>query len=273
MSLQVPAQLDDHDHDHLAALIHPRDVEDVSHVAGAAIEVAGEVVQEDLERKQSLFAEIEKHRRPDTIVTSNTSTMPLSSLTEGRTEAFKENFAITHFFNPPHIMRLLEIVRGEATTDETANSLRDFCDEKLGKEVRFCNDTPAMMANRIGVYLLFRAAAEAYEKGMNIEDVDSAIGKSLGFPKDGIFGLLDLVAAERARLATARAGSTPLLTPARRPAALLRHCWNPLLALKLVARRSRAPGQGIARGGDADQRAGDRDHQALVEHRLTHEPA
>ena len=121
-----------------------------------------EVVQEDLERKQSLFAEIEKHRRPDTIVTSNTSTMPLSSLTEGRTEAFKENFAITHFFNPPHIMRLLEIVRGEATTDETANSLRDFCDEKLGKEVRFCNDTPAMMANRIGVYLLFRAVAEAY---------------------------------------------------------------------------------------------------------------
>jgi 3-hydroxyacyl-CoA dehydrogenase len=152
-----------------------------------------EVIVERPEIKQALFAEIEKHRRPDTIVSSNTSTIPLSVLIEGRSDNFKQNFANTHFFNPPHIMRLLEIVRGPDTTDEVAETLRDFCDRKMGKDVRFCNDTPGMMANRIGVYLLFRAIAEAYEKNMPIEDVDAALGKPMGFPKDGIFGLLDLV--------------------------------------------------------------------------------
>jgi len=152
-----------------------------------------EVIIEDLGLKQKLFERIDSFRKPGTIVTSNTSTIPLHDLIEGRSGDFRKNFAITHFFNPPRFMRLLEMVSGKETSPEVTQTLNDFCDVRLGKNVIHCNDTPAFIANRIGTYFLFRAIAETIDKGLKIEDVDAVLGKPMGMPKDGVFGLLDLV--------------------------------------------------------------------------------
>ena len=152
-----------------------------------------EVIIENLEKKQELFADIERLRKPGSIVTSNTSTIPLRLLTEGRSDEFKEHFAITHFFNPPRFMQLLELISGPQTSHATKTLLREFCDLKLGKSVVDAKDTPGFIANRIGTYYLSRALLEAETFGMPIEVVDAVMGKPLGFPKDGVFGLVDLV--------------------------------------------------------------------------------
>lgn len=152
-----------------------------------------EVIIEDLGIKQRLFAQIDKMKKPGAIVTSNTSTIPLKDLIEGRSDDFKKSFAITHFFNPPRLMRLLELISGEHTAPEVTKTLRDFCDINLGKKVVECNDSPAFIANRIGTYFMFRTIVETLNRKMKVEDADAIVGKPLGFPKDGVFGLLDLV--------------------------------------------------------------------------------
>ena len=152
-----------------------------------------EVVVENIEVKRELYAKLETLKRPTAIVSSNTSTIPWKDLVDGRSDAFKASFLITHFFNPPRFMHLLEIVGGEHTPPELLEALCAFGDIRLGKNVIVCKDTPAFLANRIGIYYMFRAINESLDRNMPIDVADALLGTPIGFPKEGIFGLLDLV--------------------------------------------------------------------------------
>jgi len=152
-----------------------------------------EVVVEDLAVKQDLYKKIEAVRRDASVVSSNTSTLPLDRLTCGMTERFARDFLITHFFNPPRYMRLLEIVAGKNTRPDAARGISDFCDRRLGKGIVMCRDTPGFVANRIGSFWLQCAAVEAIDRKLSIEEADAVMGRPLGIPKTGLFGLLDLV--------------------------------------------------------------------------------
>lgn len=152
-----------------------------------------EVVLENLEIKQALYRKINEHRKPGSIVTSNTSTIPLKNLVDGMPDEFRRHFAVTHFFNPPRYMRLLELVAGPDTGSEVISTLRDFGDRALGKAVVDCKDTPGFIANRIGILWMGVAVRFAFEDGITVEEADAIIGKPMGIPKTGIFGLLDLV--------------------------------------------------------------------------------
>jgi 3-hydroxyacyl-CoA dehydrogenase len=114
-------------------------------------------------------------------------------LTEGQPESFRRDFLITHFFNPPRYMRLLEIVAGPQTRAEAVEELSEFADHRLGKSVVRCKDTPGFVANRIGSFWMQAAFCEAFEMGLPIEEADLVLGRPLGIPKTGIFGLADLV--------------------------------------------------------------------------------
>lgn len=152
-----------------------------------------EAVIEDLSIKQALFEKLEIFKKPEAIVSSNTSTIPLHDLTAGRTEAFKKRFIITHFFNPPRFMHLLEVVGGDEADPSVIEAIRKFGDLKLGKNVIVCKDTPAFLANRIGIYYMLRGIVEARQQNISIQAVDTLLGTPMGYPKEGIFGLLDLV--------------------------------------------------------------------------------
>ena len=149
-----------------------------------------EAVVERADIKQGLYRKIDAVRKPDSVVSSNTSTIPLKELTAGLPESFTRDFCITHFFNPPRYMRLLEIVGGAA---QKFSALRKFMDEKLGKTVIDCNDTPGFIANRIGAYWIQSAMVLALELGLEVEEADAVMGKPMGFPSTGVFGLMDLV--------------------------------------------------------------------------------
>ena len=152
-----------------------------------------EAVVERLDVKRDLYARLDAVRKPGAIVSSNTSTIPLSSLVDGASDALQRDFAITHFFNPPRYMRLLEVVRGPRTRPELVERLREFADRRLGKGVVECKDTPGFIANRIGVYWLQCAVVEAMRAGLSVEQADAALGPAVGIPKTGVFGLVDLV--------------------------------------------------------------------------------
>ncbi len=152
-----------------------------------------EAVVERLDVKRDLYARLDAVRRPGAIVSSNTSTIPLARLVEGASDGLQRDFAITHFFNPPRYMRLLEIVRGPQTRPEHVERLREFADRRLGKGVVECKDTPGFIANRIGVYWMQCAVVEAMRAGLSVEQADAALGPAAGIPKTGVFGLVDLV--------------------------------------------------------------------------------
>lgn len=152
-----------------------------------------EAVIERLDIKQSLYARLEEVKREGTAVSSNTSTIPLANLVEGRSDAFKRDFLITHFFNPPRYMRLLEIVTGPATDPEVAARVRGFADVAMGKTVVDAKDTPGFIANRIGTYWIQLGLNAAFDMGISVELADAIAGKPMGVPKTGIFGLVDLV--------------------------------------------------------------------------------
>jgi 3-hydroxyacyl-CoA dehydrogenase len=152
-----------------------------------------EAIVERLDIKQALYAKLDAVRKPGTVISSNTSTIPLAQLTEGRSEAFQRDFLITHFFNPPRYMRLLEIVTGPKTDPALTRVVSDFADLRLGKSVVHCKDSPGFIANRLGVYWLQVGVVEAIDAGLTIEEADAVIGKPLGIPKTGVFGLIDLV--------------------------------------------------------------------------------
>jgi len=179
-------------HPRNAARIRPGNLED--HLDWLAdCDLVIEAVLENLEIKKDLYQKIDAHRRADCIVTSNTSTIPLDHLVADMPEGFRAHFAVTHFFNPPRYMRLLELVGGPDTGAEVISSLREFGDQLLGKSVVDCKDTPGFIANRIGILWMGVAVRFAFEDGITVEEADSVIGKPMGIPKTGIFGLLDLV--------------------------------------------------------------------------------
>ena len=152
-----------------------------------------EAVIERLDIKQALYARLDQVRKPGSVVSSNTSTIPLAKLVEGLPDSFARDFMITHFFNPPRYMRLLEIVAGPATRADAVEAVAQFADVALGKSVVRCKDRPGFIANRLGVYWLQAAAVSAIEMGLTVEEADAIIGKPMGIPKTGVFGLLDLV--------------------------------------------------------------------------------
>ena len=152
-----------------------------------------EAVIERLDIKQSLYRKIDAVRKPGSLVSSNTSTIPLDNLLEGMPAEFAEDFLITHFFNPPRYMRLLEIVKGAQTREDGVAVLQTFCDRRLGKGIVDCKDTPGFIANRIGIYWIQTAVLEAFRMGVSVETADAVIGKPVGIPKTGVFGLSDLV--------------------------------------------------------------------------------
>jgi len=152
-----------------------------------------EAVVERLDVKHALYKRIDAITGPNTIVTSNTSTIPISLLTQGMPQAFCERFAITHFFNPVRFMRLLELVRGEHTQDEVINTLSQFCESNLGKGVVVCEDTPGFLGNRVGVFAIQCALHTAFNMGLSPNEADALFGRPMGIPKTGVFGLYDLI--------------------------------------------------------------------------------
>ncbi len=152
-----------------------------------------EAVVEKLEVKQGLYRRIDEVRKAGSVVSSNTSTIPLAALIEGLAEKFARDFCITHFFNPPRFMRLLEIISGPATRPDAIESVSRFADFALGKSVVRCKDRPGFIANRIGIFWILSAMAEASEAGLDVEEADAVLGQPIGIPKTGVFGLLDLV--------------------------------------------------------------------------------
>lgn len=169
-----------------------------------------EVVLEDLAIKQATYKKINEHRKKGSIVSSNTSTIPLNKLTEGLGDEFAKDFLITHFFNPPRYMQLMELVTGEKTRPDAASQIEEFCDVKLGKGVVKCKDTPGFIANRIGTFWLMRAMNEALKQDTPIEVVDAIMGRPLGIPKTGVFGLMDLIGIDLLPLiAKSFAGTLP----------------------------------------------------------------
>ena len=159
----------------------------------AACDLIIEAVIEQLPVKQALYKRLHQTISPDCIVTSNTSTIPISLLMADMPADFARRFAITHYFNPVRFMRLLELVRGAHTDDAVMDVLADFNDRILGKGVVRCGDTPGFLGNRIGVYALQLALHEALSAGIPIEQADALISRPLGIPKTGVFGLYDLI--------------------------------------------------------------------------------
>jgi 3-hydroxyacyl-CoA dehydrogenase len=152
-----------------------------------------EAVVEKLEIKQNLYRRLEGHRKAGSIVSSNTSTIPLHTLMESESEALQRDFCITHFFNPPRYMRLLEVVGGAKTRPEAVQAVSDFGDRRLGKAIVPAKDTPGFVANRIGVFWMQAAVNAALDMGLTVEEADAVMGRPIGAPKTGIFALLDLV--------------------------------------------------------------------------------
>jgi len=152
-----------------------------------------EVVVERLDIKQQVFTEVEKYRRPGTLITSNTSGIPIHLMAEGRSEDFKKHFCGTHFFNPPRYLRLLEIIPTPATDPEVTEFLLHYGDLYLGKTTVLCKDTPAFIANRIGVYGIMAIFGLLDKLGLTIDDVEALTGPLIGRPKSATFRTADVV--------------------------------------------------------------------------------
>jgi len=152
-----------------------------------------EVVVERLDIKKQIFEKVEKLRKPGSLVTSNTSSIPIKLLVEGRSEEFQKHFCGTHFFNPPRYMPLLEVIPHEKTDPSVVDFFMDFGENNLGKVMVHCKDTPAFIANRIGVMsgIKMMQLTEKYE--MMVEEVDAITGPIIGRPKTATFKLQDLV--------------------------------------------------------------------------------
>jgi 3-hydroxyacyl-CoA dehydrogenase len=155
-----------------------------------------EAVVENLEIKRGLLARVEAVRRPGTLVTTNTSGLPVGQIAEDRSEDFLACWAGTHFFNPPRYLKLVEIIPGPRTGPEALATLAEFCDRRLGKGVVFAKDTPNFIANRIGTFAMLNALRLMIELEMTIEEVDACTGPALGRPKSATFRTADIVGVD-----------------------------------------------------------------------------
>lgn len=152
-----------------------------------------EVVVERLDIKKLIYAKVEEHRTPGTLVSSNTSGIPIHLMSEGRSEDFQEHFSGTHFFNPPRYLRLMEVIPGPKTKPEIIDFMMSYGDLFLGKQTVLCKDTPAFIANRLGIYAMVQTIRTAAEMGLSVEEVDKLTGPVIGRPKSGTFRLSDVV--------------------------------------------------------------------------------
>ncbi|HNE46851.1 MAG TPA: 3-hydroxyacyl-CoA dehydrogenase NAD-binding domain-containing protein [Chitinophagales bacterium] len=152
-----------------------------------------EVVVENLTIKQQLFEKVDKHRKQGTLVTSNTSGIPIALMSEGRSEDFRRHFCGTHFFNPPRYLRLLEIIPGPDTEKSVIDFLMNYGDRYLGKTTVLCKDTPAFIANRVGVFGMMAVLKVMEEMQFSIAQVEALTGPIYGRPKSATFRTADVV--------------------------------------------------------------------------------
>jgi len=152
-----------------------------------------EAIIENLDIKKSLFEKVEVHRKPGALITSNTSGIPIHLMLEGRSEDFKQNFCGTHFFNPPRYLALLEIIPTKNTSPDVVDFLMGYGDLFLGKKTVLCKDTPAFIANRIGVFSIMAIFHLMKEMDMTVEEIDAITGPISGRPKSATFRTSDLV--------------------------------------------------------------------------------
>ncbi len=152
-----------------------------------------EVVVENLEIKKQVFEQVEKYRKAGTLITSNTSGIPIHLMTDGRSEDFKKHFCGTHFFNPPRYLRLLEIIPTKDTDPAIVEFLMSYGDLFLGKETVLCKDTPAFIANRIGIYAIMSAMHTIEKMGLTVGEVDKLTGPIVGRAKSATFRTMDVV--------------------------------------------------------------------------------
>ncbi|WP_422007908.1 3-hydroxyacyl-CoA dehydrogenase/enoyl-CoA hydratase family protein [Roseivirga pacifica] len=152
-----------------------------------------EVVVERLDIKKIVFEQVEKYRKPGTLITSNTSGIPMHMMCEGRSEDFQKHFCGTHFFNPPRYLRLLEIIPGPKTDQDIIDFLMHYGDLYLGKETVLCKDTPAFIANRIGIYAIMSAMHTIEDMGLTVGEVDRMTGPLIGRAKSATFRTMDVV--------------------------------------------------------------------------------
>lgn len=165
--------------------------DDMSKIAGYDWVI--EVVVENLDIKKKVFEQVEQFRKPGTLVTSNTSGIPIHLMAEGRSEDFKSHFCGTHFFNPPRYLKLLEIIPTPHTKPEIVDFLMQYGDKFLGKTTVLCKDTPAFIANRVGVYSIMALLHLVEELDLTVEEVDKFTGPALGRPKSATFRTSDVV--------------------------------------------------------------------------------
>jgi len=165
--------------------------DDMSKIAGYDWII--EVVVENLDIKKKVFDQVEQYRKPGTLVTSNTSGIPIHLMAEGRSEDFKAHFCGTHFFNPPRYLRLLEIIPTPYTKPELIDFLLHYGDKYLGKTTVLCKDTPAFIANRVGVYSIMALLHLVEKMDLTVEEVDKFTGPALGRPKSATFRTTDVV--------------------------------------------------------------------------------
>jgi 3-hydroxyacyl-CoA dehydrogenase len=152
-----------------------------------------EVVIENLDIKKKVFTNVEQFRKPGTLITSNTSSIPMHKLIEGRSDDFKKHFCGSHFFNPPRYLRLLEIIPTPDTDPAIVDFLMDYGSRFLGKKTVLCKDTPAFIANRVGVFAIQALFHTIGELGLNVETVDRLTGPAMGRPKSATFRTCDVV--------------------------------------------------------------------------------
>ncbi|HXA78302.1 MAG TPA: 3-hydroxyacyl-CoA dehydrogenase/enoyl-CoA hydratase family protein [Candidatus Acidoferrales bacterium] len=152
-----------------------------------------EAVAENLEIKRKLLERVDAVRKPGTIVTSNTSGLPIRLIAEGRSEDFQQHWAGTHFFNPPRYMKLVELIPGPKTLPAVLEALEEICDVRLGKGVVLAKDTPNFIANRIGTFSMLNAIQKMLALEMTIEEVDACTGPAVGWPKSATYRTADIV--------------------------------------------------------------------------------
>ncbi len=152
-----------------------------------------EVVVENLKIKKTVFDQVEQHRKPGTLISSNTSGIPIHLMLDGRSDDFKKHFCGTHFFNPPRYLKLLEIIPTPETDREVVDFLMHYGDLYLGKTTVLAKDTPAFIANRVGIYGIMQTLAAMEKTGLTIDEVDRITGPIVGRPKSATFRTLDVV--------------------------------------------------------------------------------
>ena len=152
-----------------------------------------EVVVERLDIKKQVFEKLEQHRSPGTIISSNTSGIPIKFMNEGRSEDFRKHFAVTHFFNPPRYLKLFEVVPGPDCKEDITNFLMEYGEKFLGKTSVLAKDTPAFIGNRVGIFGIQSLFHQVKALGLTVEEVDKLTGPVIGRPKSATFRTVDVV--------------------------------------------------------------------------------